>query len=126
MTGGPAKALFHSFNPSSNARVQTNREIIPAKSYGAPSHVQRQKEMRGNSQAIGGRRRLSQEEINERRNKNLCFGCNEPYSRDHKCLKRQLYSMVVESEDDQGEVGDEVKHYEDEEDVTPRGHSACN
>ncbi|KAI4384698.1 hypothetical protein MLD38_002817 [Melastoma candidum] len=53
------------------------------------------------------RRRLSQEEIEERRMKGLCFGCNEPFDRNHKCSKRQVYSMIVESiEEEAGLVGD--------------------
>ncbi|KAI4302811.1 hypothetical protein MLD38_038514 [Melastoma candidum] len=45
----------------------------------------------------GGRRRLSQEEVEERRLKGLCFGCNEPFDRNHRCSKRQVYSLVVEA-----------------------------
>ncbi|KAI4379199.1 hypothetical protein MLD38_005526 [Melastoma candidum] len=62
--------------------------------------------MSGNSGQIA-RRRLSQEEIEERRMKGLCFGCNEPFDRNHKCSKRQVYSMVVESiEEEAGLMGD--------------------
>lgn len=70
------------------------------------------------------RKRLSQEEINERRNKGLCFGCNEPYFRYHRCHRRQLYSMVVEYEEVEGDEGDEVNHYvEEEKDRTLRVHA---
>ncbi|KAI4340387.1 hypothetical protein MLD38_025228 [Melastoma candidum] len=50
----------------------------------------------GSHAGFTGRRRLSQEEIEERRSKGLCFVCNEPFDRNHKCSKRQVYSMIVE------------------------------
>ncbi|KAI4340536.1 hypothetical protein MLD38_025362 [Melastoma candidum] len=43
-----------------------------------------------------GRRRLSQEEVEERRMKGLCFGCNEPFDRNHRCSRQQVYSMILE------------------------------
>ncbi|KAI4370841.1 hypothetical protein MLD38_019144 [Melastoma candidum] len=65
-----------------------------------------------NSQGIGsatslvGRRRLSQEEVEERRFKGLCFGCNEPFDRNHRCSKRQIYSLVVESIEEENDLGE--------------------
>ncbi|KAI4364755.1 hypothetical protein MLD38_020809 [Melastoma candidum] len=50
----------------------------------------------GSNAGFTGRRRLSQEEIEERRSKGLCFVCNESFDRNHKCSKRQVYSMIVE------------------------------
>ncbi|KAI4312947.1 hypothetical protein MLD38_023180 [Melastoma candidum] len=63
----------------------------------------------------GGRRRLTQEEIAERRLKGLCFGCNEPFSREHKCARRQFFSLIVDEGDD--EIVDEEERksrYEDD------------
>lgn len=54
------------------------------------------REHKGISQPSVIRRHLSREEINERRNKGKCFRCNEPYSRRHRCLRRQLYSIILE------------------------------
>ncbi|KAI4303037.1 hypothetical protein MLD38_038717 [Melastoma candidum] len=56
----------------------------------------------------GLRRRLSQEEIEERRLKGLCFGCNEPFNRNHKCSKRQLFSLVVEELEEEVESEEEL------------------
>ncbi|KAI4321268.1 hypothetical protein MLD38_034667 [Melastoma candidum] len=57
--------------------------------------------------------------------KGLCFGCNEPYDRHHKCAKRQVYSLLVElAEDEQGrlEVG-RAKPDTSEEDVLVTLHA---
>ncbi|KAI4370498.1 hypothetical protein MLD38_018848 [Melastoma candidum] len=53
----------------------------------------------GGSASVG-RRRLTQEEVDEQRLKGLCFTCNEPFNRNHKCSKKQLYSLIVETGED--------------------------
>ncbi|KAI4385691.1 hypothetical protein MLD38_003686 [Melastoma candidum] len=65
----------------------------------------------GTSSSTGsaGRRRLSQEEVEERRLKGLCFGCNEPFDRNHRCSKRQVYSLVVEPFEEMGKINDGCK-----------------
>ncbi|KAI4304674.1 hypothetical protein MLD38_040150 [Melastoma candidum] len=61
----------------------------------------------GGSASVG-RRRLTQEEVDERRLKGLCFTCNEPFNRNHKCSKKQLYSLIVEPMED-SVLDDEVQ-----------------
>ena len=42
-------------------------------------------------------RRLTTAEIQEKRDKNLCFKCNEPYKPGHQCRRAQL--LLIEAED---------------------------
>ena len=41
-------------------------------------------------------RRLSDEEINEKRAKNLCFWCDDKFTPGHQCKKKQLHMIVVQ------------------------------
>ena len=41
-------------------------------------------------------RRLTDEEINEKRAKNLCFWCDEKFVPGHQCRKKQLHMIVVQ------------------------------
>ncbi|KAI4303882.1 hypothetical protein MLD38_039466 [Melastoma candidum] len=64
------------------------------------------------------RRRLSQEEIAERRQKGLCFGCNEPYIRDHRCSRRQIFSLWVNSVGDEDESRQPIGEKDEDVQVT--------
>lgn len=100
-TTGPVKGFQRGLMQYSVAKPQVVRETNIRNQVTGPQ-MHRHNEGRGQSMGIrypqttGVRKKLSQEEINERRNKNLCFECNEPYSMEHKCAKKQLYSMVLE------------------------------
>ncbi|KAL1536412.1 hypothetical protein AAHA92_29071 [Salvia divinorum] len=50
------------------------------------------------------RKVLSQEEMNERRAKGLCFGCNEKFDRNHHCVRKQLFILEVDDGDRRVEV----------------------
>lgn len=56
----------------------------------------------------------------------MCCGHNKPYSREHKCLTMQLYSMILEPIDEQWEDGDEINHYDEREYNTPKVTSHAN
>ncbi|KAE9586507.1 putative nucleotidyltransferase, Ribonuclease H [Lupinus albus] len=56
-----------------------------------------------NSRRIGTYRRLSSVEMREKREKGLCFRCDEPYFREHKCRNRQLKMLLLAEEDEDEE-----------------------
>jgi hypothetical protein len=56
-------------------------------------------------------RRLSREEQAERRRLDLCYNCNEPYSRGHNRVCRRLF-FIVGVEIDDGTVGDAAPNLE--------------
>ncbi|CAL0306354.1 unnamed protein product [Lupinus luteus] len=47
----------------------------------------------------GGFKHLSAAEMREKREKGLCFRCDEPYSREHRCKNGQFRMIVMEEED---------------------------
>ncbi|GMI89777.1 hypothetical protein HRI_002647000 [Hibiscus trionum] len=51
----------------------------------------------------GAGKALSAVEIEERRRKGLCFWCAAKYSPGHKCQKSQLYQILVEGIEEEGE-----------------------
>ncbi|KAF1896018.1 hypothetical protein Lal_00033459 [Lupinus albus] len=52
------------------------------------------------SRTIGEYRRLSSAEIKEKREKRLCFRCDEPFSREHRCKNKQLRMLLLAEEDE--------------------------
>ena len=44
--------------------------------------------------------------MKEKREKKLCFRCDEPFSRDHKCTNKHLRMIILEEEEG-GKVVDE-------------------
>ncbi|KAG8368991.1 hypothetical protein BUALT_Bualt15G0103800 [Buddleja alternifolia] len=69
---------------------------------------------------LGQQRRLSPQEIDEKRSKGLCFWCDEKFNRDHICKnKRQLYLLEVpleerEEEGDDSEIDEDPDNGEEE------------
>ncbi|KAL0355855.1 UNVERIFIED_CONTAM: hypothetical protein Sradi_4032400 [Sesamum radiatum] len=53
------------------------------------------------------RRFLTEAEVRERKEKNLCYKCDEPYIPGHRCKIRQVHMLLTE---------EEAKAYEEEED----------
>lgn len=66
-------------------------------------------------------RRLSPQEIADKRSKGLCFLCDEKYSRDHQCkAKRQLFVMELQDEEvKSADEEDDSPPYDPPEDTTP-------
>ncbi|KAI4340489.1 hypothetical protein MLD38_025318 [Melastoma candidum] len=58
-------------------------------------------------------RRLSAAEMEEKRQKGLCFWCDDKYSMSHKCTNRRMYSITLEADDHEGVV-DQLEPAEDE------------
>ncbi|CAA0829312.1 Unknown protein, partial [Striga hermonthica] len=88
-----------------------------------PTNVQRtgSNTSTGNGKDLStGVKRLSWEEMQRRREKGLCFNCDEKFTPGHRCKERRSFFIeCVESEEDEV-VGDEVKsaidlHEEDPE-----------
>lgn len=44
-------------------------------------------------------RKLTQKDVDEKRQKGLCFGCDEKYFRGHVCKKKQLFLLETEAEE---------------------------
>jgi hypothetical protein len=57
------------------------------------------------SSALPYRRRLSSAEMSERKEKGLCYNCDEVYSRGHRC--QRLFHLEVLSEDEEDDVIEE-------------------
>ena len=58
----------------------------------------------------GQTKRLSNVEFQSRKEKGLCFRCNEKYSHDHKCKmkkQRELRMIVVKKKGDEYEIVEE-------------------
>ncbi|GMI67460.1 hypothetical protein HRI_000415300 [Hibiscus trionum] len=70
----------------------------------------------GNSSARAPGKALSSAEIEERRKKGLCFWCAAKYTPGHKCQKSQLYQILVEGIEEEGDQ-DEFLDCEDPGDV---------
>ncbi|XP_012569910.3 uncharacterized protein, partial [Cicer arietinum] len=61
---------------------------------------------------------LTGEEMREKREKGLCFRCDEPYSREHRCKNKQFKMLIVEEEDSSEE--------EDKEDLVSKQFNALH
>ncbi|XP_019416449.1 PREDICTED: uncharacterized protein LOC109327750 [Lupinus angustifolius] len=46
---------------------------------------------------------LTSAEVRERREKGLCFRCDEPFTRDHRCKNRQFRMLILEEEEEDEE-----------------------
>src|SRR5512142_22949 len=58
-------------------------------------------------------RRLSPEEMDERRRQGLCFNCDEPYSRGHNRTCRRLFFLELDEDDpDANEVANPDEPHE--------------
>ncbi|KAL5826976.1 hypothetical protein ACOSQ3_018822 [Xanthoceras sorbifolium] len=53
-------------------------------------------------------KRLTQAEMKTRRDKGLCYNCDEPYTYGHQCTKKRLYMLMGEDEEDQ-EIDTEIE-----------------
>ena len=58
---------------------------------------------------FSGVKRVSSEEMQARRDKNLCYYCDEIYHRGHVCTKRQLY-LLMGDEGEENEFKEEGEH----------------
>nr|XP_027188679.1 uncharacterized protein LOC113785810 [Cicer arietinum] len=45
---------------------------------------------------------LTSAEVREKREKGLCFRCDEPYNREHRCKNRQFKMIIMEEEEEEG------------------------
>ncbi|TYK14463.1 Ty3/gypsy retrotransposon protein [Cucumis melo var. makuwa] len=71
----------------------------------------------GETKKEGTSKRLSEAEFQARKEKGLCFRCNEKYSHDHKCKnkeQRELRMYVMKSEDEKFEIIEEANYEEKE------------
>ncbi|KAA8550255.1 hypothetical protein F0562_001939 [Nyssa sinensis] len=59
-------------------------------------------------------KKMTQKELEERRMKGLCYGCDEKYFRGHVCKKKQLFIIEAEEEED---VFEDVVQEMEKEDV---------
>lgn len=62
-----------------------------------------------------GRKIFNNEDYEERRMKNLCFWCDEEYSHNHKCEKKNLYNLQVATTGEEPEIFHEATKFPEEE-----------
>ncbi len=62
-------------------------------------------------------KRLNPAELKERRDRGLCFNCDEKFSPGHRCKKLFLIEGVYEEEVDTGREEVAENNYEEEEEV---------
>ncbi|OIW20258.1 hypothetical protein TanjilG_07417 [Lupinus angustifolius] len=55
-----------------------------------------------------GFKHLTAVEMKEKREKGLCFRCDEPFNRDHRCKNKQLRMLLMEEDEEESEEGSEV------------------
>lgn len=48
-------------------------------------------------------KKLTTGEMEEMRQKGLCFGCGAKWSKEHRCRRSQLYQMLLEDLQDEGD-----------------------
>ncbi|KAL0420985.1 UNVERIFIED_CONTAM: Transposon Ty3-G Gag-Pol polyprotein [Sesamum latifolium] len=87
-------------NNQSKAPFKPQNKSIPYKTSFKPSFKPR-------DEASQPRRFLTEAEVRARKEKNLCYKCDEPYSPGHRCRIRQVHMMLSE---------EEAKAYEEAED----------
>jgi hypothetical protein len=56
-------------------------------------------------------RRLTQTEMQEKRQNRQCYFCSEPYSKDHKCAAKGVFLMEL-AEGEEDPLGDDVTNLE--------------
>ncbi|XP_012839901.1 PREDICTED: uncharacterized protein LOC105960281 [Erythranthe guttata] len=83
--------LTISRNPNQNSNTYT------ANNYPSPQSNRNSSTFhRNQTQSFNQNKRLSNQEVDDRISKGLCFWCDEKYSRDHNCTKkRQMYVMEI-------------------------------
>ncbi|KAL0420984.1 UNVERIFIED_CONTAM: Retrovirus-related Pol polyprotein from transposon.6 [Sesamum latifolium] len=87
-------------NNQSKAPFKPQNKSLPYKPSFKPSFKPR-------DEASQPRRFLTEAEVRARKEKNLCYKCDEPYSPGHRCRIRQVHMMLFE---------EEAKAYEEAED----------
>ncbi|KAL5759714.1 hypothetical protein ACOSQ2_018552 [Xanthoceras sorbifolium] len=59
-------------------------------------------------------KRLTQAEMKTRRDKGLCYNCDEPYTYGHQCSKKRLYMLMGEDEENDQEIDTENEEVQEE------------
>ncbi|KAJ9555024.1 hypothetical protein OSB04_009638 [Centaurea solstitialis] len=57
-----------------------------------------------NNKSGQGYRRLTDQEVQQKRTLGLCYRCDEKYSPGHRCKKKELSILLVQADDTEGEV----------------------
>ena len=57
--------------------------------------------------------------MDERREKGLCFNCDNKYSKGHNCTEKKLFYIDCEEEEEQEHEEEEVKPTQEIEETTP-------
>ncbi|RRT42593.1 hypothetical protein B296_00021950 [Ensete ventricosum] len=60
---------------------------------------------------IAGSKKFTREELHDRSTKRLCWHCDEPWSRDHRCKKGRL--LLIEPVDESEQEEEDLKHEEE-------------
>ncbi|KAL4279050.1 hypothetical protein GQ457_03G026640 [Hibiscus cannabinus] len=84
--------------PSVMSSAYTSRSVTPAVLSPSSSKTP----PGGNTKGVG--KNLTSAEIDDRKRKGLCFWCAGKYTPGHKCAKSQVFQIVVDGLEDEGEL----------------------
>ncbi|XP_019446853.1 PREDICTED: uncharacterized protein LOC109350125 [Lupinus angustifolius] len=116
-SGYGGKAVRYARNNSYQKVVTVDSRTVPDRAVGQSggSHITStgSASFTASSRARGGEfRHLTSSELKDKRDKGLCFKCDEPYSREHRCKNKQLRMLWLDEEDEEG--SDSKEDEEDE------------
>ncbi|XP_019431030.1 PREDICTED: uncharacterized protein LOC109338290 [Lupinus angustifolius] len=96
-----------------DTKGSTGRNYDVSTSSGDKSSVGSANVMEASRARGGGFKQLSGAEMREKREKGLCFRCDEPYHRDHRCKNKQLKMLILEEDEDSEGEGQEEPRMEE-------------
>ena len=76
----PPPRRFNSLSPAGNSQISPSSSLLPTLTM--PN--------------FKNKRVLTPEELADRRARNLCFGCDEKFDRNHRCARKQLYILEID------------------------------
>ncbi|KAF1882979.1 hypothetical protein Lal_00003161 [Lupinus albus] len=97
----PTRSVTVESKPWLDKKVESTSVGSNARSYSSPQTGDNQRSRAGVFKHLTGT------ELREKRDKGLCFRCDEPYSKEHRCKNRQFKMIVMEEEDEDIEMGTE-------------------
>lgn len=117
--GAQTKSYLTQTNPTNPTKPypsHTNPNWTPSSSHNPTTNTYPQ-----NPKPTREIRRLTERELEEKKEKGLCFRCDEKWTIGHRCRRRELSVMITfEGDDDEGEIkGAETEEEEPEVDSHP-------
>ncbi|XP_038904464.1 uncharacterized protein LOC120090832 [Benincasa hispida] len=101
--------------PTPNQNTQSIARTIslnPTHAGGTPSNSVTLKDVNGRSFTIGAFKRLSDNKMQNRRDKGLCYQCEEKYTPGHRCKRKELSILLYHNEEEGTEKAEESSKVE--------------